>query len=105
MTVSHAQLLLRSNPNDDELTRKEILFKGVAALKLRTRCDGLIVRIATPSEAATIREEVDLAEDDGRDCFVLESDGWRGFVIAGSVFESEDEGDYGDPSALFTTGL
>lgn len=104
MTVSHGQLLLRSNRNDDEQTRKEILFKGVGALKLRTRCDGLIVRIATTNEAAAIREEVDLTEDDGRNCFVLESDGWRGFVIALSAFESEDDGDYADPSALFTKG-
>jgi hypothetical protein len=41
--VSHSQLLLRSVKDAEHTSRIDVLFKGVDALDLPTRLDGLVI--------------------------------------------------------------
>ena len=85
-TVSHTQLLLRSNRDDNHPTRVEVLFKGVQRLDIPSSFDGLHVR-----------------RDRGR--YALGGRGWVGSVFALAMFAVEDEGEYSTPSSLFIEGL
>jgi hypothetical protein len=83
--VSHSQLLLRSNRDDNHPTRVEV-FKGVEGLDIPSAFDGLHVR------------------RDG-DRFSLRGTGWVGSVAALAMFAVEDDGEYSAPSSLFLEGL
>ena len=79
-TVSHAQLLLRSTKTGDHATRIDLLFKNVRSLNLPTATDGLRVR------------EVE------RGVYQLNGPDWQGLIEAEAFFDSEDEGEYHEPS-------
>jgi hypothetical protein len=38
--------------------------------------------------------------EDGHRVFLLKCDGWTGCIVAGAVHWHEDDGEYGEPSAL-----
>ena len=57
-SVSHSQLLIRSNRSDDCLTRIDVLFKDVAAIKLPTLFDRFKVTEASASETAEMSVEL-----------------------------------------------
>lgn len=83
-SASHGQLLLRSNPVDDEDdTTIDLLFKPVAAVKIRDGYAGLVVRCATTSEAnAIIGSMPGMRTDLGDRVFMLESQGRSDYVIS-----------------------
>jgi hypothetical protein len=95
-SVSHSQLLLRSNRNDqiplsnnrfgEHSTRIEVLFKGVKSMEVPTSMKGL-----------DIRKEGDI--------FRLRGVDWSGHIEALVMFSIEDEGHFYDPSSLFIQGL
>jgi len=99
-TVSHGQLLLRSNPNATCRTRIEVLFKPVVMMKLPTSMEGLAIRRPTEAEMVDIREDTGLTPGEGRLFFVVEGTNYRGYVISGTMVTSEDELGYADPSGL-----
>ncbi len=99
--VSHAQLLLRSTKEQGQRTRVDVAFKNVQALKLATSIENLVVRLASPEDAARIRAEAGILDADSN-VFLLEGDGGIGWVIAGIAFGHEDEGDYSEPSPLLS---
>jgi hypothetical protein len=95
--AGHGLLLLRSNKSGADDTRIDVLFKPVAALKLRTSLNGLLVREAGLEERAAIEREVG-SSGDVEGAFVIESGDFTGYLVA-SVFAShEDHGDYNSPS-------
>ncbi|WP_433618319.1 hypothetical protein ACQP2P_20785 [Dactylosporangium sp. CA-139114] len=83
-SASHGQLLLRSNPADDEDdTTIDLLFKPVEAVKLRDGYAGLVVRCATTLEAnAIIGSAPGVRADRGDRVFMLESEGRSDYVIS-----------------------
>ena len=86
-TVSMGQLLLRSPKAEGQPTRVDVLFQGVVAIDLPTTLNGLTVE-ATTADAPR-----------GSRVFSLRTaDGVVGFVTAGVVVETEDEGDYFEAS-------
>jgi hypothetical protein len=98
--VSHGQVLVRSVKSDTEPTRIDVLFKPVRAMKLPTKFEGLRVRDAEADETERIEAEVGTLEADEQ-AFVVESDGFDGYVVAALVSTHEDEKEYDEPSALF----
>ncbi|MET7670191.1 hypothetical protein [Micromonospora luteifusca] len=86
-SASHGQLLLRSNPVDDEYeTTIDLLFKPVAAVKIRDGFAGLVTRCATVGEATQIMGSLPgVHADHGYRVFVLESEGRSDYVISMAV--------------------
>ena len=100
-TVSHGELLLRSTQTPAEPTRIDVLFKAVQALNLRTDLTGIRVSEAAPDESTMILASLaghGSTAIDPCKIFVVESNGWRGYVAAGVMAWHEDEGAYNDPS-------
>ncbi|RAN94417.1 hypothetical protein GAR05_04939 [Micromonospora saelicesensis] len=86
-SASHGQLLLRSNPVDGEYeTTIDLLFKPVAAIKIRDGYAGLVIRCATVGEANRIMMSLlGVHADHGYRVFVLESQGRSDYVISMAV--------------------
>ncbi|MFG1839566.1 hypothetical protein ACGFH8_14135 [Micromonospora sp. NPDC049175] len=86
-SASHGQLLLRSNPVDDEHeTTIDLLFKPLAAIKIRDRFAGLVIRCAAVEEAHLILMSIpDVRADHGYRVFVLESEGRSDYVVSMAV--------------------
>ncbi|PYC74988.1 hypothetical protein C7C45_03625 [Micromonospora arborensis] len=86
-SASHGQLLLRSNPIDDEHeTTIDLLFKPVEAVKIRDGFAGLVVRCATVGEATQIMASLPgVRADRGDRVFVLESQGRSDYVVSMAV--------------------
>ena len=98
--VGHSQLLLRSTKSETESTRIDVLFKPVRAMKLLTMLRRLRVREADAGEAIEIARETGEEKDDEGRIFIVESGPFTGFVVAGVMATHEDDGEYGDPSAI-----
>jgi hypothetical protein len=83
-SASHGQLLLRSNPADDEDdTTVDLLFKPVEAVKIRDGYAGLVVRCATTLEANAIMASTPgVHAERGYRVFMLESQGRSDYVIS-----------------------
>ena len=94
---SHSQLLLRSEQSP---TRLDILFKDVSACELRTFLSGLSIEEVEPDEVKDRASNAIDAMEDGQKIYLLKSEGWTGYVVAGAVFWHEDEGTFGQPSAF-----
>lgn len=105
-SASHGQLLLRSNPADDEYdTTIDLLFKPVEAVKIRDGYAGLVIRCATVLEADTIiastpgvhagrGDRVFMLESQGRSDYVISmAFGWHEGILSrvqGSFFNTAD---------------
>lgn len=98
-TVSHGQLLMRSNKGVGAETRIEILFKDVGFMALPTLLEGLAI-----SECAADAEGVPSrpALPPGQSWYRIESGGGDFYVAAGSVTVNEDALEYDEPSGLLT---
>jgi hypothetical protein len=97
-TVSHAQLLLRSNRSTQWGTRVDVLFKGVKAIELPTILKGLSLVKAPRHEALATSEKIGVQLHDNEYVFRIRGPNYVGFVIAGVAFVHEDEGYHYDPS-------
>lgn len=97
-TVSMGRLLLRSAKSQDFSTRIDVLFQDVKAVSLPALLDGLVVSVAGPEEEARVAAETGLRLGAGAKCFLVESAGIHGFVIAAVAVEDEDEGEYFEAS-------
>ena len=101
-SVSHSQLLLRSNRTGGLGTRAEVLFKGVDAFELQTVNRGLDISELPIEQAPTYVKDL-LKDEDELRCRVYggHSDGFTGYVVAIAVFHVEDHGEYFTPSSLY----
>lgn len=90
-TVGHCTLLIRSwGPANGPDTTIDVLFKPVAAMKLRTTStyDGLVIRCASEAETDEIKAMIsDVCFDDTghRRVFLLESQGEIDFIVSSAV--------------------
>lgn len=96
-TVGHGQLLLRSPKSELLSTRVDLAFKDVGAINLPTHFSSLSVIEIAPRTLG-LPHEVVLH----RKAWRLSVPGFQGFVIAATVFVHEDEGEYSDPSPIYT---
>lgn len=97
-TVSHGQLLLRSNRSDQHATRVDVLFKDVAVVQLPMSFDGLVVMEASEGEARNLNVQLGAQQIHDRKVFVIQGSNFEGYVVAGAVFWHEDEGRHFDES-------
>lgn len=96
-SVSHSDLLLRSTKNEKFLTRIDVFFKAVKAIRLPTNLEGLVVRQVQGSEADAVIRDSGVEGKDSK-VYLLEGTGYSGYVVAGIVAINEDEGDWYDNS-------
>lgn len=99
-TVSHRQLLLRSNSSEQHASRCDVLFKNVAWVNLPTLIDDLRIEVAPTHELSPSLAELG-EELSGRLVHLIRTRSGNGYVVAGSVTYAEDDGAYDDPSTLF----
>lgn len=99
-SVSMSRLLLRSTKDEGATTRIDILFQNVAAVALPASLLGVVVRPANDEELRWIADSSGVEVRSGR-AFVVEGDGYRGYVVAGAVVEAKDDGEYFEPSPLW----
>lgn len=85
-TATRNQLLLRSLPGDGYQTRVDLWFASVSHVELPVRMP-----------------KIEITQDES--AFHLTGDGWSGIVIAKQFAYQEDDGQYDDPSQLFTDGV
>src|SRR6187402_1389007 len=97
-SVSHGQLLLRSNRSDVFTTRVDMLFKDVAAMHLPAMFDGLSLAEASADEARDLNIQLGTLPVGSRKVFVVRGSNFVGYVVAGAAFWHEDEGHYFDES-------
>ena len=97
-SVSHGQLLLRSNRSEKFSTRIDVLFKDVAAMALPTVFDGLSVAEAATNELHDLNIQLGALPIQNRKIFTIRGANFRGYVVAGAVFWHEDEGYHFDES-------
>lgn len=97
--IGHSQTLLVSIDTTSQ-TRTEILFRGVAAVKLRRRYNGLVIRPAEPDELIRLVTETGVADALNRRGWFLESDNVTDYVVAGAAWLHEGPGDWGNKPHL-----
>jgi hypothetical protein len=97
-SVSHGQLLLRSNRSERVSTRIDVLFKNVAAVSLPTLFEGLSLAEATTDEARDLNIQLGALPIQKRKVFAIWGANFRGYVVAGAIFWHEDEGYHFDTS-------
>lgn len=100
--VSHAQLLLWSVKGNTQKTRVEVLFKSVHLMQLPTNFSRLRILEITKEEFQASRLSLGLSSDLGMRYFLVEGNGWKGLVVAGAVFWSEEDAEHYDPSKLLS---
>jgi hypothetical protein len=101
-SVSHKQLLLRSNRDESRQTRVDVLFTNVSAMRVATHYETLRVVIAIGDEAAEVLKSLGIARGPHSEYYVIGGDP-KGFVVAGGFAALEDEGSFSDPSGLLAT--
>ena len=97
-SVSHGQLLLRSNRSEEFSTRIDILFKDVAAMALPTLFDGVSVAETAKDAAHELNIQLGAWSIQNRKVFAIWGANFSGYVVAGAVFWHEDEGYHFDES-------
>ena len=100
-TVAMGRMLLRSTKGDALATRVDVLFQNVKALKLPTLVEGLVVTAGAGAAAREISDATGLLPDEETKFFIIDSSSGRGYVVAGVVAVTEDEGEYFEPSKLW----
>lgn len=98
--VSHSVLLLRANISPAETSRVDLMFRAVKELHIKNRYEGLAIDVLR-SDAAAAEFSLNASDLKGRFVFSLTPTvGRKGYIVAGSLFLSEDDLSDGDPSSI-----
>jgi hypothetical protein len=98
-TVSHCLLLLRSNKNEDNTTRLDVLFRGVIEAKVPRNLTNLSIGLIPAGDP--LLRTLGVERKPERHVFSLTADDYEtGYVAAWSVAFAEDDLDYDDPCAI-----
>ena len=97
-SVSHRQLLLRSNKSNLAPTRIEVLFKDIAFMMIVPTLKGLAITACEPGKE-NLPAYLNIAGAK-KGLYRIDAEGFVGYVIAGSVITGEDELEYYQPSGL-----
>src|SRR4051794_3493174 len=95
-TISHGQLLLRSQARQDAHSRQhdttiEVMFNPITTVKIRGNYDGLVIRCADQEEAERVRASAPSITFHQSDrVFALETAGETDYIIATAVGWHED---------------
>ena len=97
-SVSHGQLLLRSNKSGIYETRIDVLFKNVSYMNIATNLDVLMIRQVEYHFIKEIGAPVDGDAVKNRNFYELRSNGNKGYIFSGSVNWHEDNGSHYEAS-------
>ena len=99
-TVSHHQLLLRSNKENSFPTRLEVLFKNVAFMAVPP-----VMRGVTITECGAAGDELPSflnAFQISKPWYRIETEGAAGYIAAGAIVTNEDDRGYEESSSLLS---
>jgi hypothetical protein len=97
--VSHSVLTLRSNRTADSPTRIDIMFRAVRELRLRKSAENLTVDLLQDDDPRIA--QLGISPERHSYLFALSSNDFPvGYVIASSMFTSEDDLSFDAPSTL-----
>jgi hypothetical protein len=102
-TVSHRQLLIRSNKGNSFPTRLEVLFKDVAFMAVPP-----VMRGVTITECGAAGDELPSglnAFQISKPWYRIETEGCVGYIAAGAIETNEDDLGYEEPSSLLSGPL
>jgi hypothetical protein len=97
-SVSHGQLLLRSNRSESLTARVDVLFRDVAAIGLPTIFEGLSVVETSADQVRDLYIHLGSLPLQHRKVFVIRGTNFTGHVVAGAIFWHEDAGYHFDES-------
>ncbi|HEY4199310.1 MAG TPA: hypothetical protein VGM83_02005 [Devosiaceae bacterium] len=97
-TVSHRQLLMRSNKSYSAPTRLEVLFKDVAFMAVPPVMKGMSITNCTTADEELLLNLAALPSS--KPWYRLEADGAVGYIAAGTIVTNEDELGYEEASPL-----
>lgn len=99
LTPSHSTLMLRSEPSwmDESTTRIEIYASHVEALMIKPRMQGLRIARAVGAEHDDACRRFRVEAEPGT-LYLLETDGFAGFLISGTPQWREAVRELGDPT-------
>ncbi|MCR6488714.1 hypothetical protein M8542_38385 [Amycolatopsis sp. OK19-0408] len=101
--ISHSVLLLRSGRTSAAPTRIDLMFRVVQEMRLRQWMDDVEIQLLTEGVSDRFAD-VQISGD--RALFVILSAGSVcGFVVAGALYMSEDDLEYGERSTIDTSEL
>jgi hypothetical protein len=97
----HGVLLLRSGDRDDGGSRRiDLLFRGVVWMSIPSWFSDFTVEQCLIDEVIDYLPPSHRGKAQSRKVYRVEIDCTPHYIIAGSVFESRDDGSYFDPSPL-----
>ena len=97
--VSHGVLLLRSNRTGGSPTRVDLMFRAVTEIRLRHRISDLSLDNVDEDGDALFR--LGIQDRGDRHVFLISSEEFDdGYVVAGSMYMSEDDLSDGEPSSI-----
>lgn len=100
-TVGMGRMLLRSTKSETFDSRIDVVFQNVQALQLPSVLAGLSLDVANAGRTASITAVTGLQVGEGCTFFTLDGVGYSGYVVAGVIALSVDEGEYFEPSAVW----
>jgi hypothetical protein len=103
-SVGMSPLLIRSPKDDSFPTRIDVLFQNVEVLNLPTPSVGAHHPARRPEQERRISDATGRLGDDDTQFFVVFGGSYEGFVVAGVCAHMEDQGEYYEPSSLWSDG-
>lgn len=104
-SVSHSQLLLRSNRSENAATRIDLAFRGVVAMDLIWTMDDLRIDLAPSADLSDWKATRGAQFDEQRRLYSCKSANYSGWVIASTLSVCEDGGRFDEPSQVFEPWL
>jgi hypothetical protein len=99
-SADHGLLLLRSDKTGARATRVDILFQDVRAIELRSWFEGITIEEAEVDYLKGFSSHPSEMMEVGNRVYAVRGSGWSGFIVAGIVNTSEDDGNRDSPSKL-----
>jgi hypothetical protein len=97
-TVSHAQLLIRSNKGGTQTSRVELLFKDASLIHIGTVMRGISVEIVPLERFVTLDAAKHKIHD--RNIYQISSSDFTGYIVASAFVVHEDEREFNEPSGM-----
>ncbi len=98
--TSHGLLLLRNRKAGSDQKRIDILFQDVRAMELRAWFSNFEIREESVEFLSQFESNPLEMMEPGLRVFGIDGQGWRGYVLAGSVRAHADDGGFFDVSPL-----
>lgn len=100
-SVSMKRLLLRSTKTPTWQTRVDVLFRNVEGIELPTELAGLVVDVAPQQDWVPTAARLGVFLEEHLRVYAVSTSRQTGYVIAGLIWISEDQGEHYEPSDVW----